>query len=185
MAEGSGAYKWHKWKRSFPRIMRGPWGAGFQENADCFPARAPLPPPSAPIPRPSILPPLPTTGAINLRLRQRRRRITRPEATLCVHAYRCSSFGIPYRAVPTIRSPRTRTRLAKVGRSVLDQCWPLDDSSSTRGVITREEDRASRSVDRIRLRDTDAKRIPKAFDVGRIEMIRAVRAEFLRARGSC
>lgn len=30
MAEGSGAYKWHEWKRSFPRIMRGPRGVGFQ-----------------------------------------------------------------------------------------------------------------------------------------------------------
>lgn len=38
MADGSGAYKWHEWKRSFPRIMRGPRGVGFQENADCFPA---------------------------------------------------------------------------------------------------------------------------------------------------
>jgi len=61
MAEGSGAYKWHKWKRSFPRIMRGPWGAGFQENADCFPARAHPPPPRANSPSdypPSITGPL-------------------------------------------------------------------------------------------------------------------------------
>lgn len=80
----------HEWEAVFPENnARGPRGVGFQENADCFPgSHAPFPfvpilHPPIPLllflltsPPPPHVPPTPR--AINLRLRQRRRRITRP-----------------------------------------------------------------------------------------------------------
>lgn len=79
MAEGSGAYKWHEWEAVFPENnARGPRGVGFQENADCFPGSLSFP--FVPILHPPIPlhhPALPRR-AINLRLRQWRRCITRP-----------------------------------------------------------------------------------------------------------
>lgn len=66
MAEGSGAYKWHEWKRSFPRIMRGPRGVGFQENADCF-VPLTLPFPSISIPSIRLSPhPIPAAAPLAL-----------------------------------------------------------------------------------------------------------------------
>lgn len=77
MAEGSGAYKWHEWEAVFPENnARGPRGVGFQENADCFPgSHAPLF--SLRTNSPSAYP-SPPLRAINLRLRQWWRCITRP-----------------------------------------------------------------------------------------------------------
>lgn len=102
----------HEWKRSFPRIMRGPRGVGFQENADCFPA-SPFSPSyfqfSIRLSFPS--PPLPF-HAINLRLRQQRRCISPLPPPprfpfgvtvlfICVRAWVFTASFVPYRPLNT------------------------------------------------------------------------------------